>query len=322
LSGAWVPQGVRDALIDYVNRWADRSDLPTHRFVNWLGIAPSKFYNWRARYGKINEHNGHIPRDWWLFDWEKKAIVDFHSQHPFESYRRLAFMMLDADVVAASPSSVYRVLRDAGLMQKHNCKPSLKVKGFQKPSGPHEDWHVDVSDISIDGTFFSLLSLLDGCSRFIVHWEISQSLSETDIETIIQRARERYPDARPRIISENSPQFIAKDFKEFIELCGMTHVRTSPYYRQSTGKTGRRQRSLESECILPGVPLSLEDAQQLLGNYVRHYNEVHLHSALGYVTPADKLAARDRTIFAERDRKLETARQQRRKAREATPQAG
>jgi putative transposase len=172
------------------------------------------------------------------------------------------------------------------------------------------------------GTFFYLCSLPDGCSRFIVHWEIRQSMTEADIETIIQRARERYPDARPRIISDNGPQFIAKDFKEFIRLCGMTHVRTSPYYPQSNGKIERWHRSLKSECIRPGVPLSLVDAQRLVENYVRRYNEVRLHSALGYVTPADKLAARDRTIFAERDRKLEAARERRRKVREAARQAG
>lgn len=73
-----------------------------------------------------NEHNALVPRDWWLEPWEKAAILGFHSAHPLEGYRRLAFMMLDADIVAVSPSSVYRVLHDAGLMKAHNNKPSLK----------------------------------------------------------------------------------------------------------------------------------------------------------------------------------------------------
>ncbi len=100
--------------------------FPARRFVAWLGVAASKFYNWRVRYGLANEHNALVPRDWWLEDWEKKAIIKFHVGHPLEGYRRLAFMMLDADVVAVSPSSVYRVLRCAGLMKAHNSKPSLK----------------------------------------------------------------------------------------------------------------------------------------------------------------------------------------------------
>ncbi len=97
----------------------------------------------------------------------------------------------------------------------------------------------------------------------------------------------------------------------------MTHVRTSPYYPQSNGKIERWHRSLKSECIRPGVPLSLEDARRLVADYVRRYNEARLHSAIGYVTPADKLAGRDAAIFAARDRKLEAARERRQATREA-----
>jgi transposase InsO family protein len=197
-------------------------------------------------------------------------------------------------------------------------KPSLKGTGFQQPIRPHEHWHVDISYINISGTFLYLCSFLDGCSRFIVHWEIRPSMTEADVETILQRARESYPDARPRIISDNGPQFIAKDFKEFIRLCGMTHVRTSPYYPQSNGKIERWHRSIKSECIRPGVPLSLDDARRLVEGYVRHYNEVRLHSAIGYVTPATKLAGQEPVIFAERARKLEAARERRQKARVAS----
>ena len=181
-------------------------------------------------------------------------------------------MMLDADVVAVSPSSVYRVLRDAGLMKAHNSKPSLKGKGFEQPFRPHEHWHVDITYINVAGTFFYLCSLLDGCSRFIVHWEIRESMTEAEVETIIQRARERFPDARPRIISDNGPQFIAKDFKEFIRICGMTHVRTSPYYPQSNGKMERWYKTLKGECIRVKTPLSLEDARRLVAEFVAHYN--------------------------------------------------
>jgi len=78
--------------------------------VGWLWIASSRFYDWRDRYGKVNEHNAWVPRDHWLKDWEKQVIVDFRGQYPLEGYRRLALMMPDCDVVAVSPSSVYRVL--------------------------------------------------------------------------------------------------------------------------------------------------------------------------------------------------------------------
>ena len=141
-------------------------------------------------------------------------------------------------------------------------------------------------------------------------------MTEQDVETILQRARETHllekgPDETPRIISDNGPQFISKDFKQFIRICGMTHVRTSPYYPQSNGKLERYHRTIKSECIRPGAPLCLEDARRLVTNYVTEYNEVRLHSALGYVTPIDKLYGREKAIFDERDRKLKEARERR-----------
>jgi transposase InsO family protein len=295
-------------VIDFVSRWSEKAELPAGRFVDWLGIGSSKFYHWKNRFGKVNEHNAWIPRDHWLEEWEKAAILDFEQKYPLEGYRRLAFMMLDADVVAVSPSSVYRVLKNAGRIQPFNGKPSHKGGGFVQPLLPHQHWHVDVSYINIAGTFYYLCSVLDGMSRFIVHWEIHQSMTEGQIEIILQKARETYPQARPRIISDNGPQFIAKDFKQFIRLAGMTHVRTSPYYPQSNGKLERYHKTIKSECIRPQTPLCLEDARRLVANYVQHYNTVRLHSAIGYVTPADKLAGREQQIFQQRDEKLAQAR--------------
>lgn len=94
-------------------------------------------------------------------------------------------------------------------------------------------------------------------------------------------------------------------------------MRTSPYYPQSNGKLERWHKSLKTECIRPGTPLTLEDARRLVSRYVTHYNTVRLHSAIGYVTPTDKLKGYERTIFAERDRKLDEARQRRRALRQA-----
>lgn len=300
-----------------MRQWSDKTELTAKQLIAWLGIQEGKFYDWRLRYGKVNEHNAWIPRDWWLEEWEQQAILKFHFEHPLEGYRRLTFMMLDANVVAVSPSSVYRVLRKAGLMDRHNVKPSRKGTGFEQPLQPHEHWHIDVSYLNIAGTFYYMCSILDGCSRYITHWEIREQMTEDDVTTILQRAREKFPDARPRIISDNGPQFIAKDFKEFIRICGMTHVRTSPYYPQSNGKLERYHRTIKGDCIRVRTPLSLEEARHLVRDYVEHYNQTRLHSAIGYVAPVDRLLGRQQAIYDERDRKLAEARTRRQANRQA-----
>ena len=313
----WVPHDVRDLVVDFVRCWSEKTEIGTGRFIHWLGVRASKFYDWRERYGRVNEHNGWVPRDFWLQPWEKQSIIRYHLDHPLEGYRRLTFMMLDADVVAVSPSSVWRVLQQAGLLSRWKSKPSRKGTGFEQPPHPHQHWHIDVSYINVSGTFYYLCSILDGFSRSIVHWDLRESMTEAEIEVILQRAREKYPEAKPRIISDNGPQFIARDFKEFIRIAGMTHVRTSPGYPQSNGKLERWHKSLKSECIRPGTPLTRGDAVRLIQTYVDHYNTVRLHSAIGYVTPHDMLAGRQAEIHATRDRKLEEARHQRQLRRAA-----
>jgi putative transposase len=314
---------VRDEVVDYVRQKHERTEVPAKKLVAWLGIGMSKFYDWQARYGKVNEHNAPVPRDHWLEAWEKESILAFDAVHPLEGYRRLTYLMLDADLVAASPASVYRVLKEAGRFDRWNRRESAKGTGFVQPLAPHEHWHVDVSYVNVCGTFYYLTSVLDGCSRFLVHWEMRESMKEADVEIVIQRARERFPGETPRIISDNGPQFIAKDFKEFIRLCGMTHVRTSPYYPQSNGKIERWHGTLKRNCIRPNVPLSLEEARRLVAEFVEDYNERRLHSALGYVTPADRLAGRHEAIYTDRERKLAEARERRaaRRQKAAPPAA-
>ena len=286
--------------------------------VTWIGISRSKFYDWQARYGKVNEHNAWIPRDFWLTDDEKQAIIAYYHDHPLEGYRRLCYMMMDADIVAVSSSSVYRVLAHAGLLNKWNRKESKKGTGFVQPLQAHEHWHIDISYINICGTFYYLCSILDGFSRSIVHWEIREAMKESDVEIILQRARETFPDARPRIISDNGPQFIARDFKEFIRISGMTHVKTSPYYPQSNGKLERYHRTIKSTCIRVNTPLSVDEAIRLVTDFVNHYNNRRLHSAIGYMTPIDKLEGRAEMIQAQRDAKLAAARESRKARRKAS----
>ncbi len=314
-----MPHDIRDTIVDFVRNWSGKTDLPVCRFVSWIGVGSSKFHDWKQRFGKVNEHNHWVPRDHWLTDDEKLRIAAFARSHPLEGYRHLTFMMLDADDVACSPASVYRVLKTQGLLAGSSPKPTKKGTGFVQPLAAHEHWHIDVSYLNIAGTFFFLCSVLDGFSRAIIHWEIREKMEESDVEIILQRAREAYPNARPRIITDNGPQFIAKDFKEFIRLAGMTHVKTSPYYPQSNGKIERWHKTLKGECIRVLVPLSLEDARRIVRDYIEHYNNVRLHSAIGYITPNDKLHGRAKQIQDDRDRKLHEARERRRQLRQAEP---
>ena len=232
----WVEPDTRDTIIDFINRWYKKTGIIVKFLIAWIGISSSRYNEWKKRYGHHNHHNSWIPRDYWILDWEKEAIISYYLDHPLDGYRRVTYMMIDDNIAAVSPSTVYRILAAADLLGKKKNKETKKGKGFTGPTRPHEHWHVDITYLNIGGTFYYLCSILDGYSRYLVHWEIRESMKEQDVQIIIQRARELFPGEKPRIIGDNSPQFIARDFKEFIRIGGMTHVRTSPYYLKVMGR--------------------------------------------------------------------------------------
>lgn len=313
-----VSKKMRQEVVDFVQIWSRKTPMKQAQMLIRFGIPPSKYHDWVQRYEAENRHNGSIPKGLWLQKAEREAIIDYYVKHPDEGYRRLAYMMLDENIAAVSPSSVYRVLKAAGKLRKWAKKPSKKGTGFKQPSKAHHHWHIDISYINIAGTFYYLCSVLDGYSRAILHWEIREQMTEADVEIVLLRAKELFPEARPRIISDNGPQFIARAFKEFIRISGMTHVRTSPYYPQSNGKIERWHGSLKQECIRPKTPLDLTDARRVVGAYVVHYNQYRLHSAIGYITPQDKLEGREKIIFAERKEKLQEAKKRRKNLQKRT----
>jgi putative transposase len=141
-----VPHDVRDQVVDYVRRWSEKTEINVGRFPQWLGIGNSKFYDWRQRYGKVNEHNRWVPRDFWFEPWENEAIIGFHLKNPLEGYRRRTFMMLDAEVVAVSPASAWRVLKQAGLMSRWKGKRSRKGTGFEQPLQSHQ--HREIVEVT------------------------------------------------------------------------------------------------------------------------------------------------------------------------------
>jgi transposase InsO family protein len=243
-----------------------------------------------------------------LEPWEQEAIIGFHLKNPLEGDRRLTFMMLDADVVAVSPASVWRVLKQAGLLSRWESKRSRKKAGFEQPLHPHQHWHIDVSYINLCGTFYYLCSILDGFSRFLVHWDLRESMREADAEVILQRAKEKHPEAKPRVISDNGRSSLLATSRSSFASRARRTSEPRPIIPNRTESWKRWHKSLKSECIRPGTPLSLEDAKRLIQQYVDRYNNVRLHSAIGYVTPNDMLAGRQAKIHAERDRKLEAAR--------------
>lgn len=286
--------------------------------LNWINIGTSKYHDWISRYNQANSHNCKMPKSNWLLEWECKAIRDYAGKHIGEGYRRLTYMMLDENVVAVSPSSVYRVLKRAGMLNKWNkVKNSGKGRGFEQPLKPCEQWHIDIKYVNFKGTFLFLISIIDGYSRYIVHHELRAHMQTSDVQITVQRALEKHKGEKPRLITDNGAQFISKDFTEYLRLSGLQQARTSIAYPQSNGKIERFHRTIHEECIQKRSLINLDDARLQIFKYIESYNKERLHSSLNYLTPEDYLLGRVEARLHVRELKLQIAAEQRHYSRKA-----
>lgn len=271
-----------------------KTNTPVNKLLGLIGISSSKYYSWVDRLDQINNHNGIIPKKHWILNWEREAIISYAQTHMGEGYRRLTYMMIDDNIVAVSPSTTYRVLKSAGLLNRWNkVKKSSKGNGFDQPVLPHQHWHTDIKYVNFRGTFLFLISVIDGYSRYIVHHELRMNMQEFDVEITVQRALEKYPFAKPRLITDNGSQFISKDFAEYLKQAGLQHIRTSIAYPQSNGKIERYHRTIHEECLRTKSLIDLDDARKQIAEFIDYYNTKRLHSSLFYLTPNDFL---NRTI--------------------------
>lgn len=288
------------------------SSLSVKDLVQRLGIPRSRWYDWIWRTGLPNRHNGRIPKAHWIFPWERQRIVEYCRDKVLIGYRRLTYMMLDANVVAVSPATTYRVLKEHGLLNPWAVgKPSLKGTGFVQPLRIHQHWHTDICYVNVLGTFYFLVTVMDGFSRLVLHHELRAHMEEYDVEIVVRRAKEKYPEACGDLISDHGPQFISKDFKHFLKEANLEQVLTSVGYPQSNGKLERYHRTVRHERVRVSSFTDHEDARGRMEEYVSYYNNQRLHSGIYYLTPREVFDGKMEDRLAERQEKLDTARMNR-----------
>ena len=136
--------------------------------------------------------------------------------HPREGYRRLAWRMVDEDVVYLVPFAVYGILDRHDLL--YRWKRPEPGQGRQVPEAtyPDEVWHIDLMYLWVKGRWYFLVTVLDSYSRYIVHWELALSMQAQEIAEIMNIALEQVSGKKPRIVRDNDSQFVAKEWQEVI----------------------------------------------------------------------------------------------------------
>lgn len=272
-----------------------------------LGLPKSRFYDWqrRTRGGCLEDRfatgqgsvHGALPE-------EKAAVIAYALDHPKEGYRRLTWMMVDEDVAFLSPSSVYRILRDADLVCRWK-RSRRSGKAPPEPTRPNERWHTDIMYLRVEDTWYFLVTVLDAYSRYIVHWDLLPSMTAPEVRVVIQDALKK-TGANPEIVTDNGTQFKAKDFKELVRDFALEHIRIRTYHPESNGKLERYHRSTR-DALEENDLKNLGRARELIGHWVEFYNHKRLHAGLQYLAPVVYWSGHPEQPISERRAKLAAA---------------
>lgn len=199
-------------------------------------------------------------------------------------------MMIDANIVAVSPSSVYRVLLRSGITSPPET--AAHREEFPQPKRPHEQWRRDISYLNILGVHYFFIYIQDGYSHYIVHHEVSTEMTTRDVEIVTERALEKLPAecGMPRLITANESQSVLREeFQVYLRECDASHGETMVNQPQSNGESEGFHEGLKEEDNRVAAMTDLEEARRLIDGHVADYNENHLLSALQYLAPADYL---------------------------------
>lgn len=290
----------------------ERSGWALCRVLKRLGLAKPRYYDWlkRSEEARLEDRSTAAAAHGMILEEEKQAVIGYALAHPRDGYRRLAWSMIDEDVAYVSPSSVYRILNEADLL--YRWKRSRGVgEAPAKPQRPNERWHTDIMYLRVEGTWYFLVTVLDGYSRYVVHWELLTSMRAADVRLVLQEALER-TGAKPQVVSDNGTQFTAREFKDLVKRFELEHIRIRTYHPESNGTLERFHRSTR-EALAEEDLQTLSRARELIARWVEHYNEKRLHAGLGYLPPAEYFRGNPERRFSEREAKLERGRQERKR---------
>jgi transposase InsO family protein len=279
-----------------VTQTKERSGWPAKRTLAALGVSRRSYYRWL----KEEKWAQQLPtaavkpvQAYEALPEEKEAVLAYARRHPELRHRELAWRMVDEDVACLSMSTVYRLLKEAKLVCPWRRRSKRRREEEEKATRPNQVWATDLMYVHVGAATYFFVSFLDEYSRYVVHHELLIGMDGLTVSLAAQAAIDRLPKgpdglpaSRPLIRSDNGSGYVSHEFKVVLKENGLDHQRIKPHCPEENGVVERSNRTIREH--LEGEELTnLVQAQEVFGRIIRRYNEERLHSALGYLRPAD-----------------------------------
>jgi putative transposase len=299
-----------------------RSGWPAHRTLAALGVSRRSYYRWRqaARWREPAQGPPAKPVSPYaaLAD-EKQAVVTYALKHPAVRHRELAWRMVDEEVACVSPSTVYRILREAGLVCPWRRRQKRSRAESERAQRADQRWGTDLMYLQVLDRHYYYIGFLDEYSRYLVHHELLRSLDGASVAEAAQRALETLPRGeggelvkKPEVRSDNGSGYLSGEFRQVLVGQGLNHVKIRPHCPEENGLMERSNRTVREAWEEEEEPRDVQMAERQLAKVVHWYNHERLHSALGYLRPVDYYRGAPEELHAARRVKLAQARHRRR----------
>jgi|TARA_Y100000294_G_scaffold91977_1_gene85772 transposase InsO family protein len=282
------------------------STLPKRQVLRDLGIPKSTYYRWLRR-PRLDDRPGGGSTPWnRLSPPEEKMVLTVARQSPELSCRQLAAWITDNKGFSVSESTVYRILRRAGLVKSPKMQLKAGKEYHRKTSGPHQMWATDASYFKVIGWgYYYMVTVMDDYSRFILAHKLQRDMTSDSFIEVVQDAVDRTGmtevplEDRARLLSDNGSGYVSRAFGDYLRLVGIRHILAAPYHPQTNGKLERYHQTIKRDVnqVPYEVPSDLEAA---IATFVSYYNYRRYHMALGNVTPDDVLTGRRKQILQRR----------------------
>lgn len=277
--------------------------------LGWYGISSSSYYRWlgckTASNSFVTRRN---PRS--LLPEEVETILQLRQRYPEQGYKSFSYILMNHGIFV-SETAIYRVLKHYQLLGYWNnmAKDPASKEYRNKPTIVHQHWHTDIAYVKVGEQTYYLIILLDGYSRFLLHWKLLTDMTTNSVSEFIIEAKDKYSHENPKLISDNGTCFISRDFKKLVSNINIQQVFTRRNHPQTNGKAERMVKSIRDESLRPYAPQSFTQVCSVIENYQYVYNYQRLHAAINYLTPADLFFGRKDEILASRKHGLLAARQ-------------